>query len=160
LSPPSWLDKWQLDRERGTFSRLAFDGYSAVVRFHITERKRAEKVRAASLHTRNLIEASLDPLVTISPDGKITDANKATELVTGVSRDELIGSDTTQPGIQFYTGNFLDGSVSNGGFKRHKAFCLETQHYPDSPNQPRFPSTIVRPGEIYRQTTVHRFLIE
>jgi PAS domain S-box-containing protein len=60
----------------------------------ITERKRAEeKVRAASLYARGLIEASLDPLVTISPDGKITDANKATELVTGVSRDQLIGRD-------------------------------------------------------------------
>ena len=60
----------------------------------ITQRKRTEeKVRAASLYARNLIEASLDPLVTISPDGKITDVNKATELVTGVSRDQLIGSD-------------------------------------------------------------------
>ena len=60
----------------------------------ITQRKRAEeKVRAASLYARNLIEASLDPLVTISTDGKITDVNKATELVTGVSRDQLIGSD-------------------------------------------------------------------
>jgi PAS domain S-box-containing protein len=60
----------------------------------ITQRKRTEeKVRAASLYARNLIEASLDPLVTISPDGKITDVNKATELVTGFSRDQLIGSD-------------------------------------------------------------------
>jgi PAS domain S-box-containing protein len=60
----------------------------------ITQRKQAEeRVRAASLCARGLVEASLDPLVTISPDGKITDVNKATELVTGVSRDELIGSD-------------------------------------------------------------------
>jgi PAS domain S-box-containing protein len=60
----------------------------------ITERKRTEeKVRAASLYARNLIEVSLDPLVTIRPDGKITDVNKATELVTEVSRDQLIGSD-------------------------------------------------------------------
>jgi PAS domain S-box-containing protein len=60
----------------------------------ITERKRAEeKVRASALYARSLIEASLDPLVTISPDGKITDVNKAAELVTGVSRDQLIGSD-------------------------------------------------------------------
>ncbi len=67
---------------------------------------------------------------------------------------------TTQPGIQFYSGNFLDGSESNGGFQQHQAFCLETQHYPDSPNQPDFPSTILRPGETYSQTTVYRFLTE
>lgn len=66
---------------------------------------------------------------------------------------------TTQPGIQFYTGNFLDGSDSNGGFNQHEAFCLETQHYPDSPNQPKFPSTTLKPGETYRQKTVHRFSV-
>ena len=64
---------------------------------------------------------------------------------------------TTQPGIQFYTGNFLDGQPSSGGFAQHHALCLETQHFPDSPNQPGFPSTILKPGETYRQTTVHKF---
>ena len=60
----------------------------------VTERKRMEEeVRVASLYARSLIEASLDPLVTISPDGKITDVNEATELVTGVPRERLIGSD-------------------------------------------------------------------
>jgi aldose 1-epimerase len=67
---------------------------------------------------------------------------------------------TTQPGIQLYTGNFLDGSEGNGGFNQHEAFCLETQHYPDSPNQPEFPSAILKPGETYSQTTVHKFLAE
>ena len=67
---------------------------------------------------------------------------------------------TTQPGIQFYTGNFLDGSEGSGGFKQHEGFCLETQHYPDSPNQPEFPTTILKPGETYQQTTVHRFLVD
>ncbi len=67
---------------------------------------------------------------------------------------------TTQPGIQLYTGNFLDGSAGNGGFGQHEAFCLETQHYPDSPNQPDFPSSILNPGESFRQLTVHRFSIE
>jgi len=67
---------------------------------------------------------------------------------------------TTQPGIQLYTGNFLDGSESGGGHPQYGAFCLETQHYPDSPNQPEFPSTILKPGDTYQQTTVHKFLVE
>ena len=64
---------------------------------------------------------------------------------------------STQPGIQFYTGNFLDGQPGSGGFNQYEAFCLETQHYPDSPNQASFPSTLLKPGETYRQTTIHKF---
>jgi aldose 1-epimerase len=67
---------------------------------------------------------------------------------------------TTEPGVQFYTGNFLDGTVKGKGgavYNRRNGFCLETQHYPDSPNQPAFPSTIVRPGETYQSQTVWRF---
>jgi aldose 1-epimerase len=68
---------------------------------------------------------------------------------------------TTEPGLQFYSGNFLDGTLTNtkGGTKyiKHGALCLETQHYPDSPNQPAFPSTILKPGETYRHTTVYKF---
>jgi len=67
---------------------------------------------------------------------------------------------TTEPGIQFYSGNFLDGSLTGKGgrvYAQHTGFCLETQHYPDSPNQPNFPSVILDPGDTYRQTTVHRF---
>jgi aldose 1-epimerase len=67
---------------------------------------------------------------------------------------------TTEPGVQLYTGNFLDGSLTgkNGAvYARRTGFCLETQHYPDSPNQPSFPSTILQPGEEYRSTTVYRF---
>ena len=64
---------------------------------------------------------------------------------------------TTQPGVQLYTGNFLDGDAKNGGHKQHTAFCLETQHYPDSPNQPDFPTTVLRPGQKYHQVTVYKF---
>jgi len=67
---------------------------------------------------------------------------------------------TTEPGVQFYTGNFLDGTVKGkGGFAyvRRSAFCLETQHFPDSPNHPNFPSTTVMPGTPYHSTTVFRF---
>ncbi|GGN56564.1 aldose 1-epimerase [Streptomyces albiflavescens] len=67
---------------------------------------------------------------------------------------------TDQPGLQFYSGNFLDGTlVGTGGhiYRQGDALCLETQHFPDSPNQPKFPSTVLRPGETYRSTTVHSF---
>ncbi len=67
---------------------------------------------------------------------------------------------TTEPGVQFYTGNFLDGSlvgIDGIAYGQHSGFCLETQHYPDSPNQPTFPSIILRPGEVFRTTTEHRF---
>lgn len=68
---------------------------------------------------------------------------------------------TTEPGIQFYSGNFLDGTLTNtrSGIKyvKHAGLCLETQHYPDSPNQPAFPSTILKPGETYSQSTIYKF---
>ncbi|WP_233207305.1 MULTISPECIES: aldose epimerase family protein [Pirellulaceae] len=66
---------------------------------------------------------------------------------------------TTQPGIQFYSGNFLDGSEANGGLNQHEAFCLETQHYPDTPNQEGFPSATLEPGETFHETTVHKFSV-
>ena len=68
---------------------------------------------------------------------------------------------TTEPGIQFYSGNFLNGTLKNtrGGVKyvKHAGLCLETQHFPDSPNQPSFPNTILKPGETYQQITVYKF---
>ena len=67
---------------------------------------------------------------------------------------------TTEPGVQLYTANFLDGDPKNGGFKQHSALCLETQHFPNSPNQPEFPTTVLRPGETYKQTTIHRFSVK
>ncbi|PSR54693.1 galactose-1-epimerase [Adhaeribacter arboris] len=69
---------------------------------------------------------------------------------------------TTQPGIQFYSGNFLDGSLTGHQgevYKKHYGFCLETQHFPDSPNQPNFPSTILKPGETFKQSTVYKFSV-
>jgi len=67
---------------------------------------------------------------------------------------------TTEPGLQFYSGNFLDGTITGKGgrvYQKHYGFCLETQHFPDSPNKPNFPSTILRPGTVYKSQTVHRF---
>ena len=67
---------------------------------------------------------------------------------------------TTEPGMQFYTGNFLDGTIKGKGgkvYRQRYGFCLETQHFPDSPNQPEFPSTVLKPGEKYQTATVYRF---
>ncbi len=67
---------------------------------------------------------------------------------------------TTEPGMQLYTGNFLDGSIggkSGRAYEKRSGFCLETQHYPDSPNHPEFPSVVLAPGRRYTQTTVFRF---
>lgn len=66
---------------------------------------------------------------------------------------------TTEPGLQFYSGNFLDGTIQNRDGKaipKHGALCLETQHFPDSPNQPSFPTTILKPGETYRTATRYK----
>ncbi|MFC5532707.1 aldose epimerase family protein [Rhodocytophaga aerolata] len=70
---------------------------------------------------------------------------------------------TTQPGVQFYAGNFLDGSLTGKGgvnYVKRYGFCLETQHFPDSPNQAAFPSTILKPGETYKQATIFKFSAE
>ncbi|MBX2898604.1 MAG: galactose mutarotase [Cyclobacteriaceae bacterium] len=70
---------------------------------------------------------------------------------------------TTEPGLQFYSGNFLDGSDTGKGGKKYQfrtAFCLEAQHFPDSPNKPEFPATLLKPGEVYKQKTVYKFLIK
>lgn len=69
---------------------------------------------------------------------------------------------SNQPGLQFYTGNFLDGTEIGKNaqvYKRHYGFCLETQYFPDSPNHPEFPSTILKAGETYRQTTIYKFSV-
>jgi aldose 1-epimerase len=68
---------------------------------------------------------------------------------------------TDQPGIQFYSGNFLDGIKGAGGktYNKHDAFCLEAQNFPDAINHSNFPDCILNPGEIYRQKTIHRFFI-
>lgn len=88
--------------------------------------------------------------------GKLELAAKAKDPASG----RVMEIFTTEPGVQLYCGNFLGGGAGEGGYKQHEAFCLETQHYPDSPNQPSFPSTVLKPGETYRSTTVHKFSVE
>jgi aldose 1-epimerase len=83
--------------------------------------------------------------------------------VVAVLRDPASGrvmeTLTTEPGVQLYTGNFLDGVKGKAGGPegRRSGLCLETQHYPDSPNKPTFPSTVLRHGEVFRSTTAYRF---
>ncbi len=70
---------------------------------------------------------------------------------------------TDQPGVQFYTGNFLDGSLTGKDgkkYEKHYGFCLETQHFPDSPNEPKFPSTVLNPGSTYSTTTIYKFSVK
>ena len=67
---------------------------------------------------------------------------------------------TTEPGLQFYAGSWLDGSLVGKGnrpYTKYSGCCLETQHFPDSPNHPNFPSVVLKPGEEYRTTTIYRF---
>jgi hypothetical protein len=69
---------------------------------------------------------------------------------------------STEPGVQFYTGNFLDGSITGKGgwvYQNATDFCFEPQHYPDSPNHPQFPSAELKPGQTYQNTIIYRFSV-
>ncbi|HKG47783.1 MAG TPA: aldose epimerase family protein [Pyrinomonadaceae bacterium] len=90
-------------------------------------------------------------------DGSLQLAARLYEPVTGRTLEIL----TTEPGMQFYSGNFLDGSLigKNGvAYEKYAGLCLEPQHFPDAPNHSNFPSTVLRPGEEYRHTSIYRFL--
>ena len=92
----------------------------------------------------------------LNDPGKMRLAARVIEFTSGRTLEVL----TDQPGLQFYTGNFLDGTVKGKGGKvygNRYAFCLETQHYPDSPNHPNFPSTELKSGQTFRSTTIFRF---
>ncbi len=88
-------------------------------------------------------------------DGQLALAAEVYESTTGRVMQVL----TTEPGIQFYSGNHLNGMIGKAAqrYIRRSGFCLETQHYPDSPNHPQFPSTILKAGDVYKSTTIYRF---
>ncbi len=93
-------------------------------------------------------------------DYKAGGAPRKIATVTEPTTGRTLEIDSDQPGVQFYTGNFLDGTITgkDGKVYPHRgAFCLEPQHFPDSPNRPDFPSVVLRPGETYRHTIVYRF---
>jgi len=91
-----------------------------------------------------------------SSGGKLAEAAEAYEPSSG----RVLRVLTTQPGIQFYSGNFLDGSIKGKGgaaYEHRSGFCLETQHFPDSPNKPSFPSAELKPGQRFHSVTVFSF---
>jgi aldose 1-epimerase len=91
--------------------------------------------------------------------GTLRLAARVTEPTSG----RVLEVSTTEPGVQFYTGNFLDGTVKGKGgvaYAKRTGFCLETQHFPDSPNHPDFPTTTLKPGAEYKSTTVFKFSVQ
>jgi len=93
----------------------------------------------------------------------LTDSSKTSKLAATVyepTTGRVMEVFTTEPAIQFYTGNFLDGTLTGKGgvvYQKRTGLCLETEHYPDSPNQPNFPTTTLRPGETYQTSTIYKF---
>jgi aldose 1-epimerase len=93
------------------------------------------------------------------PKGALGLMARVTEPTTGRVLEVL----STEPGLQFYTGNFLDGSITGKGgwvYQFRNGFCMEPQHYPDSPNQPSFPSVVLKPGQVYQNTIIYRFSVQ
>jgi aldose 1-epimerase len=93
------------------------------------------------------------------PLGKLGLMARVTEPTTGRAMEVW----STEPGVQFYTGNFLDGSITGKGgwvYQRRNGFCFEPQHYPDSPNHPQFPSAELKPGQTYQNTIIYKFSIQ
>ena len=92
---------------------------------------------------------------------KSSNWNPAAELFDPKS-GRVMKVSTTEPGVQFYTGNYLDGTITGKGgkvYKKNFGVCLETQHFPDSPNHPEFPSTVLQPGKTYRSSTIYAFSV-
>ncbi|MCK5153749.1 MAG: galactose mutarotase [Spirochaetales bacterium] len=90
-------------------------------------------------------------------DNNLNLAGKVESDKSGIKMDVY----TTEPGVQFYTSNYLDGSIKgkSGNYEQRSGFCLETQHYPDSPHFPEFPTTVLKKGDVFRSETIYRFYL-
>ncbi len=106
----------------------------------------------------NQTKGGFDDNYVLNSDWSLCFASRVYEPVSG----RVMEVYTTQPGMQFYSGNFLDGIKGKGGavYDKHGGFCLETQHFPDSPNKPQFPSIILSPGVKYAQLTIYKFSVQ
>ncbi len=107
----------------------------------------------------NLVEGGYDHNYVLNNDGKMALVARVEEPTSGRVMEVF----TSEPGMQFYSGNFLDGSITGKSQKKYHeryGFCLETQHFPDSPNQPDFPDAILNPGETYEYTTIYKFSVK
>jgi len=93
---------------------------------------------------------------------RVNDSTSPVASVYHETSGRLLEVYSTQPGIQFYTGNQLNGNyLGKGGvyYKKHAGLCLETQHFPDSPNKPVFPTSTLKPDEVYNQQTIFKFIV-
>ncbi|MFF3290457.1 aldose epimerase family protein [Streptomyces sp. NPDC003023] len=134
--------------ERARVSRTPFD-FRHGKRIGDDLRDGHEQILLGQGYDHNFV---LDKGVTGSPERVIAVSDPASGRTMRIA--------TTEPGVQFYSGNFLDGTLkgtSGRVYRQGDGFCLETQHFPDSPNQRGFPSTVLRPGQTYRSSTVHSF---
>jgi len=113
-------------------------------------------------YDHNFVLKRPDDGASISSGAELLELVLAARVIEPTS-GRVLEVETTEPGLQFYSGNFLDGSINgkDGQAYGHRSgFCLETQHFPDSPNQPEFPSTILRPGQGYHSKTIYRFSVD
>jgi aldose 1-epimerase len=118
---------------------------------HINETNN-EQIKFAGGYDDNWILNKTSP-------GELSLAARVSEPTSGITMEVW----TTSPGLQFYTGNFLDGTITGKGgrvYQYRNAFCMEPQHYPDSPNHPDFPTTELKPGETYKNTIIYKFSTE
>ncbi len=114
-----------------------------------------ERIEADDQQIKNGIGYDHNWVMKDSRDGKLAHVATLTEQKSG----RILEVHTTEPGLQLYTGNYLDGRIGKGGkpYVHRGALCLEAQTFPDSPNQKDYPSPVLRPGETYKQTTIYRF---
>jgi len=145
----------------GKYSLMRYDGTNSIWNGY----EAFNSISSNNIHPGNDYDAikigsGYDHNFVLNKSGNVVDlAATAFSPVSGIQMDVY----TDQPGMQFYTGNFMSGNdigISNKPYKRRSAFSLETQHFPDSPNKPNFPSITLNPGDTYRHTCIYKFSVK
>jgi aldose 1-epimerase len=150
-----WIDA---DRYTPTDATLIPTGEFAAVAGTALDFRASKVIRADLRQVAGTAAGGYDHNFVLNGEGdRLRVAARLHEATSGRTLHIL----TTEPGLQFYSGNFLNGQIGKEGriYDHRAALCLETQHFPDSVNQPTFPSTILRPGQVYRSKTMHRFSV-